>query len=86
MRYEEIYDEMPLEMKQMFPEPESRRNTFEDELRNAIAENQRLRQNFSESDLAVVTKDDNIELDYTKLEEEDDFSEDELDFFLELNK
>lgn len=86
MRYEDIYDEMPLEMKQMFPEPESRRNTFEDELRNAIAENQRLRQNFSESDLAVVTKDDNIELDYTKLEEEDDFSEDELDFFLELNK
>lgn len=85
MTYQEVYDEMSQEMKQQFPAPIPKIDPFEEELRKAIMENQRARSNFSESDMAVVTKDDNIELDYTRLDLDDEFTEEDSAFFGELN-
>ena len=84
IRYEDIYDEMDDKMKEYFPKPEPQRNPYEDQLREAIMDMQRNKSNFSLSDRAVVTKNDDIELDYTKITE-DDYDQYDDDFFKDLN-
>ena len=71
-------------MKEYFPKPEPQRNPYEDQLREAIMDMQRNKSNFSLSDRAVVTKNDDIELDYTKITE-DDYDQYDDDFFKDLN-
>lgn len=85
MEYSDIYDMMPEEMKKQFDAPTPKEDPFQSALKQAIIENQRSRENFSLSDSAIVTKDDNIETDYTKYED-DNLTEDQMDFFLEINK
>ena len=84
IRYEDIYDEMDDKMKEYFPKPEPQRNPYEDQLREAIMDMQRNKSNFSLSDRAVVTKNDDIELDYTKITE-DDYDQYDDDFLKDLN-
>ena len=84
MKYEDIYDEMPEQMKEYFPKPETSNNPYEDQLREAIMEAQRNTSNFSLSPNAVVTRNDDIEMDYDKITE-DDYTDYDDDFFRDLN-
>lgn len=82
--YEEIYEEMPEHMKELFPQPEIK-DDYEDKLRRAIQESQRSRNNYSEDPNFVVTKTDDIDLDYNRIESGDDYSDDDDAFFSDLN-
>lgn len=84
MKYEDIYDEMSEQMKEYFPKPETSNNPYEDQLREAIMEAQRNTSNFSLSPNAVVTRNDDIEMDYDKITE-DDYTDYDDDFFRDLN-
>ena len=85
MSYEEIYGEMSKEMQEMFPAPS--KDNYEQLLKNAIFENQRSRQNFSETANAIVTSDDQLDMDYNAMMDgDDDLSDEELNFFDDINK
>ena len=75
---------MPEQMKELFPQPEAK-DDYEDKLRRAIQESQRSRNNYSEDPNFVVTKTDDIDLDYNRIESGDDYSEDDDAFFSDLN-
>ena len=84
MRYEDIYDEMTPEMKELFPNPEPERNPYEELMRQTLMEYQRNTSNFSLDSHAVVTKDDDLDVDYEKFEE-DQYGLDDDEFFKDLN-
>lgn len=85
MKYSDIYDEMTPEMKEMFPAPEPVKNPYEEKLREAILEAQRSRSNFSLSDNAVVTRNNDDDFDYTQYTEDDVYTDYDDDFFKDLN-
>ncbi|MDY5646800.1 MAG: hypothetical protein SPF22_07355, partial [Candidatus Onthovivens sp.] len=85
MSYDEIYGEMTPEMQELFPAPV--KDDYEQILKNAIYETQQSRQNFSETDNAVVTSDNQLDMDYNAMMDGDeDLSASELSFFDDLNK
>lgn len=85
MEYSEIYSMMDSSMQSYFPKPEPREDPYEAELRRAIYEAQQARSNYSETSDIIVTKDDNIDMDYNRLMDGDDYDVNDLDFFDELN-
>ena len=86
MEYHEIYDEMSPDMQKLFPTPEPKVDPYEQALKEAIRESQRTRSNFSETEIATVTKDDNLDMDYdSMMDGEDALSDDESAFFEDLN-
>lgn len=84
MKYEDVYDEMTDEMKEMFPTPEPEKNPYEEELRKAIMEVQQSKHNFSLTNNATVIKNDDLDADYDRINEED-FDDYDDDFFKDLN-
>lgn len=82
--YEEIYGLMNPEMQSYFPPPTPKEDRYERELKKALMQSQYERENFSESDQAVITKDDNIDIDYNNILN-DKFDDEDDDFFSELN-
>ena len=85
MKYEDVYNEMPDDMRELFPTPEPEKDPYEEELRRAIYESQQQRQNFSEDDSAVVRMEKELDTNYNKMLEEDDYTADVDDFFRDLN-
>lgn len=85
MSYRDVYDEMTPDMQELFPSPEPEIDPYQKALRDAIYENQMNRENFSESEGAVVTKDVDIDVDYNAILDENNYTDEQLDFFTELN-
>jgi len=85
MKYEDVYNEMPDDMRELFPAPEPEKDPYEEELRRAIYESQQQRQNFSEDDTSVVKMEKELDTNYNKMLEEDDYTADVDDFFSDIN-
>ena len=80
--YESIYEYMPKEMQDMFQPPQPKMDPYQEELRKAMIEMQKTRDNFSESDMAVVTRDDNFSEEFD-IDDQNDYPD--LEFFKEIN-
>ena len=85
MTYEDIYEEMPETMKEWFPKPQEE-DPYERMVKEAIRKSQMERSNFSDTDGVVVTKDDQIDMNYDNIRFGEDYSSFDDDFFADLNK
>lgn len=87
MAYEDIYNEMPSDMRELFPEPQPKIDPYQEALRNEIYKAQQARNNFSNTEGVVVTRDDDsIDLNYDRILDGDaDFSPSDDDFFKDMN-
>ena len=86
MEYADIYEEMPDNMKEMFPAPQPKEDIYQQQLRAAIARSQAERRNYSETDGVTVIKTDTLDTDYDRMMYNDDYGDDEDQFFKDLNE
>ena len=84
MKYEDLYEEMTPQMKKWF-NPPAKKDPYEDQIKEAIRKSQLERSNFSNSDGAVVTKDDKLDMDYDNIMYGDNYSMEDDVFFADLN-
>jgi hypothetical protein len=84
MKYEDLYEEMSPQMKKWF-NPPAKKDPYEDQIKEAIRRSQMERSNFSNSDGAVVTKDDKLDMDYDNIMYGDNYSMEDDVFFADLN-
>ena len=84
LEYEDIYEEMTPQMKEYFPAP-PKEDPYQQQIKDAILRSQRERNNFSDTDGVVVTKDDKLDMDYENIMHGDMYTDDDDSFFKDIN-
>ena len=85
LEYEDIYEEMTPQMKEYFPAPPPKEDPYQQQIKEAIRRSQRERDNFSNTAGVEVVKDDKLDMDYENMMHGDMYSDDDDDFFRDMN-